>query len=146
MNVTKTRVSRLFINFNTVGELADQVDDYNIIVQEASSGRTVRTRINGKGDNRQIQGLRPNTKYNITLRATGAFGEGSEQTFSAYTSPRGVANAWVSYRDQNGARLEWDPVPGADQYKVVNTDSGKHYSYSYFSSTYAFESMSCSKL
>ena len=144
MNVTKTRVSRLFINFNTVGELADQVDDYNIIVQEASSGRTVRTRINGKGDNRQIQGLRPNTKYNITLRATGAFGEGSEQTFSAYTSPRGVVNAWVSYRDQNGARIEWDPVPGADQYKVVNTDSGKHYSY--FSSTYAFKSMSCFKL
>ena len=60
------------------------------------------------------------------MRATGAFGEGSEQTFSAYTSPRGVDNAWVSYRDQNGARLEWDPVPGADQYKVVNTDSGKH--------------------
>lgn len=125
MNVTKTRVSRLFINFNTVGELADQVDDYNIIVQEASSGRTVRTRVSGKGDNRQIQGLRPNTKYNITLRATGDFGEGSEQTFSAYTSPRGIDNAWVSYRDQNGARLEWDPVPGADQYKVVNTDSGE---------------------
>ena len=59
------------------------------------------------------------------MRATGAFGEGSEQTFSAYTSPRGVNNAWVSYRDQNGARIEWDPVDGADQYKVVNTDSGK---------------------
>lgn len=123
--VTKTRVSRLFFNFDVFGELAGQVDDFNIIVRDANSGKIVRNRVSGKDNSRQVQGLRPNTKYHITLRATGDFGEGPESSFEAYTSPRGINSAWVSYRDQNGVRLEWNPVVGADQYKVVNTDSGE---------------------
>lgn len=119
--VTKTRASRLNIKWDVAGD--DNADDWAVsVMDQAGRNYSVSSR-NPSSSWREIRGLRPAQKYFITINSTGAGGEGEAHTFEAYTSPRGVASAFVSMREHEGVNLEWTAVGGADQYRIVDEDT-----------------------
>jgi len=124
--VWKTRTSKLYVKWDTVG--SGSHTDWNIIVKDYSTGRIVGSVQNGRDPaqtTREIQRLKPRTRYSITVRATDENGEeGPEATWEAYTSPRPVENARVSLAFQDGVNLEWDePSTGSDLYRVTNINN-----------------------
>jgi hypothetical protein len=122
--VWKTRTSKLFVKWDSVGE--GTPSDWNVVVKDPN-GRVVGVVSDGRDPTntaREIQRLKPITQYTITVRATNGVEEGPEATFAAFTSPRPIANPRVSLVFQEGVNLEWDAPSGdgADQYRVLNVE------------------------
>jgi len=128
--VWKTRTSRLFVKWDQVGPNA--ASDWNVVVTDSKTGRVAGNIKDGRNPGntaREVQRLKPRTKYTITVRATDGENEGPEASWEAFTSPRPVQEGKVSAAFHTGVNLEWDePDGGADQYRIANiNDENEEY-------------------
>jgi len=125
--ITKTRTSRLYVDWDLVGEDAAAVDNYEVIVYDENMRMYEKIRMSEpSASEREIHGLKPANKYFIQISAVASGArsfQGEGQTFEAYTSAKPIQIAYVADRDATGCTLQWEAVEGADQYRIVDTDS-----------------------
>jgi len=129
--VVKTRTSRLYVQWDVVGDDKDQVTDYDVLVYDQSLSKSfekIRMHEPAHGY-REIHGLKPAQKYFIIVKPLRAEDNtewtGQDATFEAYTSAKPITMGYITNRNQHGAMIEWSPVEGADQYRITNTVTGE---------------------
>jgi hypothetical protein len=132
--ITKTRGARLSMAWDAIGDNANAITDWDVVLRDENgkiagsvAAKVGNVKISPEDTLREIRGLKPATKYSISIRGKGDGFETEEETFYAYTSPRGVEFGYVSNRTQSGVMLQWDASENADMYRIHAVQTGQNY-------------------
>ncbi|CAI6048732.1 hypothetical protein PAECIP112173_01305 [Paenibacillus sp. JJ-100] len=67
----------------------------------------------------RVNGLTPGTPYTFEVHAENASGSGANATASGLTIPEQATGLHTTGTHETGTTLSWDPITGADQYRVT---------------------------
>ncbi|MDN4067581.1 S-layer homology domain-containing protein [Paenibacillus vini] len=75
--------------------------------------------VTGSTYNYTFEGLTAGTEYNLNITAQNRSGEGSTSSYSTFTLPVTPMGLQASKVEETVAEIHWDPVPGANKYRVA---------------------------